>query len=392
MTLVRVGCASLPILALLLATHDGEAQTQSRPHHIAASSRAELRSWDAVVDSMDRRGDLRLRQRRNDPLRESRTHDRFDQYYRGVRVFGGDVARQSEQELTVSIFGTVYDGIGLDPAPSISASEARERIAELAGADLPDAYNPEIVVLPRDEGGYDLAYRGRAFGEHGLFMYFVDAHTGALLLAFDDLKAQSAIGSGLGVLGYAKKLSVHPIGGAYRAEDELRPPTLATFDLKGNLARTLAIISGAAVLTASDLAVDSDNAWTDPAVVDAHAYRGWVYDFLFKRFGRRGLDDANVPVASIVHPVDRQAVLQQTSATIGTFYLNAFYAGDGLMVFGEGLPSNLVDGLRTRRLPVTPSSWRSRAARTAHRGCPLPASAAAGGNRLKKCSIAHSLS
>jgi thermolysin len=92
----------------------------------------------------------------------------------------------------------------------------------------------------------------------------------------------------------------------------------------------------------SDLASDADNVWTDAAAVDAHAYSGYFYDFYFKRFGRRGLDNNNFRLLSLVHPVQRSAVLSQSNAVIGTFYLNAFYAGDGVMVYGEGLPSNLV--------------------------------------------------
>jgi thermolysin len=238
----------------------------------------------------------------------------------------------------------VYQGIDLDPSPALSADDARDLIAELSGAELSPDYQPELVVLPRDEGGYALAFRGRAFGDEGLTMYFVDARDGRLLLSFSDLKTQSAIGSGKGVLGDQKKLSVHRVTNSYRAEDELRPPNLVTFDLKGNLARTRAILSGTLPLATSDLASDSDNAWTDPVVVDAHAYAGWVYDYYFKQFGRRGLDGADLPILSIVHPVDRATVLSQSSSTIGTFYLNAFYAGDGLMVYGEGLPPSLTAG------------------------------------------------
>ena len=114
--------------------------------------------------------------------------------------------------------------------------------------------------------------------------------------------------------------------------------------MKGNLARTRALLAGTATPTAADIGTDSDNTWTDPALVDAHAYSGWVYDYMYKRFGRRGLDDANLPVVSLVHPADRSTVRQQTPATIGTFYLNAFYAGGGVMVFGEGLPPDLTAG------------------------------------------------
>ena len=92
-------------------------------------------------------------------------------------------------------------------------------------------------MLPKDDGSYALAYRGRALSDDGLLMYFIDAHSGELLLSFSDLKSQSAIGIGAGVLGDNKKLSVNRLtNNSYRAEDERRPPTLVTFDLKGNLA------------------------------------------------------------------------------------------------------------------------------------------------------------
>jgi bacillolysin len=317
------------------------AQTSDNRRQIVATSLADLRAWDGTVDRLSRDGDLRLVQQRTDPLVPSRAHERFTQSYRGVRVFGGDITRQTENGLTTSIFGTLYEGITIDTAAKLGPAEARVAIARLSGVDLPDNYEPELVVLPKDEGGYALAYRGRAFGDAGLFVYFIDASTGSLLLSYSDLKTQSAVGKGAGVLGDTKKLSVHKVTSGYRTEDELRPPTLVTFDMKSNLTRTRALLAGTTTPTAADLGTDSDNTWTDPAVVDAHAYSGWVYDYMYKRFGRRGLDDANIPVLGLVHPADRSTVLQQTPATIGTFYLNAFYAGGGVMVFGEGLPSNL---------------------------------------------------
>jgi thermolysin len=61
-------------------------------------------------------------------------------------------------------------------------------------------------------------------------------------------------------------------------------------------------LNGLRPLFASDYASDSDNRWTDPAVVDAHVHSGWTYDYFFKRFGRLGLDDRNLPIINIVHP------------------------------------------------------------------------------------------
>jgi thermolysin len=42
--------------------------------------------------------------------------------------------------------------------------------------------------------------------------------------------------------------------------------------------------------------------------------------------------------------VRREDVLSQPPSVINLFYLNAFYAGNGIMVYGEGLPSNLSAG------------------------------------------------
>lgn len=89
----------------------------------------------------------------------------------------------------------------------------------------------------------------------------------------------------------------------------------------------------------SDLATDPDNVWTgDGASVDAHVYAGWTYDYLFKRFRRRGLDNNDIRIVSLVHPVRRQDVFTASGYVVALFYLNAFYAGNGVMVFGEGLP------------------------------------------------------
>src|SRR5688500_9509880 len=78
---------------------------------IVPKSLSELRMQDARVDRMRRGGDLRVRESRDDKLVPGRRIERADQYHRGVRVFGGDVARQFAGAQTVSVFGTVYDGL-----------------------------------------------------------------------------------------------------------------------------------------------------------------------------------------------------------------------------------------------------------------------------------------
>src|SRR5262249_38123577 len=117
--------------------------------------------------------------------------------------------------------------------------------------------------------------------------------------------------------------------------------------MRGNLGRTLNILDGFVNLGQSDIASDTDNNWTDTPTVDAHAYLGWTYDYFFKRFGRRGLDNNDHPIRAIVHPASRADVFQYLNDDdiLNTFYLNAFWCGEclnfgGVMVFGEGLPPN----------------------------------------------------
>ena len=92
----------------------------------------------------------------------------------------------------------------------------------------------------------------------------------------------------------------------FLADDALRPPTLITYDLKGNYSRVLEILDGVTNPAQSDIATDTDNTWTDGANVDGHAYIGFTYDYYFQRFGRRGLDGNNRAIRAIVHPAPRE--------------------------------------------------------------------------------------
>jgi thermolysin len=336
----------LALAALLVIASPGISDAQpAPPRAIAAQTGAALRTWDTAVDQMNRDGTLRRRSRRDDPLMSSRTHERYDQFHDGVRVFGGDLTRQLAGGLTTSIFGGIYENVDLQTvSPAITAAAARAAIERAAGIELLADYEPELVILPL-AGRFALAYMGRGFSSEGLYRYFVDAGTGGILLTLNELKSQAAIGSGRGVLNDRKKVSTNRVSGTFRTQDLKRPPSLVTYDLRGNLIRTLGFLNGVIILNDTDIAGDTDNAWSDPAVVDAHAYSGYVYDYLYKRFGRRGLDGADMQVRAIVHPVDRSAIATQPNAVIQLFYLNAFYAGNGIMVFGEGLPPGLVDPL-----------------------------------------------
>ena len=313
---------------------------------ITSGSVAQRRAWTSRVNGMLRSGELRIRQTREDTLLPGRTHERANQYHRGVRVFGGDIARQLRDGVTESLFGTIYEEIGIDPAPALDEDAARAILAARIGQPLDDRRRAELIVLPLDAGGYALTWRMRVVTRGDARQYFVDARTGATVLDYSDRKGQSSVGRATGVLGDTKKISVHASSGQFQATDELRPPVIQTYDLHGNPARADNFLFGRLDLGSGDLGSDADNDWTDGPIGDAHIYAGYTYDYFFKRFGRRGLNNADIRIQTLVHSV-RRADLELYIEDYFDFFLNAFYDGGGVILLGEGLPPGFTAGGQT---------------------------------------------
>jgi bacillolysin len=318
---------------------------------IDAVSAADVRSWGQRVDGMLRSGELRLRERRNDLVLSGRQHERSDQYHEGVRVFGADVSRQLERGRVVSVFGNVHAAVAIDTNPEIDEAGVLEIVQERLQAERDLRDEPELVILPGEGDSYKLTWRLRAFRNGDIRQYFVDARTGAVVLDYSELKTQNAqlvIGNSTGVLGDRKKISVQRSGSRFVAEDEGRPPTLRTYDLQGNINRVNDFLVGRVSLSpATELASDDDNNWTDGAAVDAHVYTGWTYDFYFKRFNRRGLNNADVRMVSLVHPARRADFFTALGQQNQEFFDNAFYCCSGIAVYGVGLPAGVTFGGRT---------------------------------------------
>jgi Zn-dependent metalloprotease len=343
---------SLPVavVIILIAWHSmtpvTRLESQARIKSVAPQTSDALRDWDNTINSMLRTKELQVRLQRADTLIAGRTIEQLEQVYQGVPVWGSGIARQTDGNNTVSIFGSLYDGIDIGVDPALSPERARDVIAQLSGVDLGGRL-PTLVILPLDGGGYALTYRDQAIGTDEASVYFIDAMDGSLRLKYNLLQNQSAVVQGTGVLGDTKKVSVLSQSGTYLADDALRPPSLRTFDMRGNLTAALSVLNGTTVLTTANLAQDPLTTWSDGANVDGHAYEGYTYDFYFKKFGRRGLDNNNTRIIGITHTVRLQDVLSQPGGVVGTFYLNAFYCpncgsdGRGMMVYGEGLPPNV---------------------------------------------------
>jgi thermolysin len=302
-----------------------------------------LSDWDRQVTRLSDAGALRLASTRADALLSGRTHERFEQYYQGVRVYGAQLVRQVNEGQAVSVFGTYHPAITIDTRASLSEDDALARATALTGGVPLTGVRPELVILPTQDGGYALTWYVRVLTRKDLIALFIDAGSGAEAFRYSDLQTDAAVGSSLGVLGDKKKISTDHQNGVYYADDKLRPPSLITYDMHGNVNRTFNVLDGLTTLGQSDIASDTDNSWTDGADGDAHIYMGYTYDYYFKRFGRKGLDNGNRSMLAIVHPVNRSDIFTAPDDAID-FYLNAFWCGGcgpggtGMVMYGEGLP------------------------------------------------------
>lgn len=296
-----------------------------RPGPPAPEGPADAYAPGERIDSLVRRGALSLSRVQEDPDFFGHRHRRFDQRVGGVRVFGAQLVQQLDADgATLSVFGSIDEALSLDVHPALTADRAAreaERAFPIGASPLGE---PELVVLPC-EGRPVLAWTFWVRLDHQLERVFVDAREGGIAHRYSDLRTEAAVGLGSGVWGDRKKVSADSSAGGFHAEDRLRPPALATYDL-----RYSASAGGEALSTGridpSLVAVDADNDWTDGAVVDAHVYAGYTYDYYFKRHERRGIDGRDLAVRSVTHFLPRSF---EFANAFWDPFSSAMYYGDG---------------------------------------------------------------
>ena len=302
-----------------------------------------LLQWDATVDRMARSGEFIVMSRWSDTSLEGRAHEYLAQHYAGIPVYGGGVSRQTDRSgVTVSLFGALYPGIDVETTSVLSGAAVAALLEGMHGGEFVAHRQPPLGILPRPAGSYALAYQVAA--SDGYF-YFADAIDGTLLHRVNALKSQSAVGAGRDSTGIRRKLSTTRGDGRFEAYDRMRPGELVTLDARFNFRRVIRLVlghvlnliePGEPLWTSDDLAVDADNDWDDPAVVGAHAYTGWTYDYFLDRHGWEGIDGANGRTFTMAN-IDEN---------------NAFFAppplgpeGKGIFVFGRAIDATSEDPL-----------------------------------------------
>ena len=283
------------LLSVLPSTLGAQSLRESRT--LWASDPAEVPALASEIDRMLDTGHLQLERSQADGTFPGRTHERMNQYHQGVRVFGGQLVWQKQSGLVLSATGNIYEAVDVGVTPTLTTAEAEARALALEGPEAFIVGETELVVLPLADR-YALAYYVRTRSPDALQVSFIDARSGERLLTWNDLRTQhEGVGLGIGTWGDRKKMTSQEAAGTFRAVDTIRPFGIKTYDVQFNY------LAWDRFATEKDyyLATDRDNMWEDGAVVDAHVYSGYTYDYYFKRHGRRGVDDRGRVVINYVH-------------------------------------------------------------------------------------------
>jgi Zn-dependent metalloprotease len=323
-------------VAALAAAAPMHGQQGAKPATLAVNaSGSAVATWAARVETMLHDGTLEVSSVQADTMVPGRTHERLDQMHEGLPVFGGQLVRQRNGAAVTSVSGRIFENVSVPTVkPSIDAARAKaiaeQHLGQNAAGDEP------VLGILAGANAYVTVYRLRVKGQWDVRRYDVNAVTGAVEDSQSEFRHQSGVvGKGTGVLGDAKKVVASPRSGGFQTIDNFRPATAFTYALDGTIGRFIAFNNTLALFD-SDLGFSSANQWQDGALVDAHAYSGWTYDYFFKTFGRRGLDDANFPVTTVVHGLARSLAFTVSSQIRGLFINNAFYLHPGMVYFGDG--------------------------------------------------------
>ena len=265
--------------------------------------------------------------------------------------------------VTVSIFGTIHRGLTVDTTPRLTRAEALGILERRSGTGPASDDEPTLVVLPTMLGQYVLAWQATMRDRR---RYFVDAGTGDVVQDESVVYEQdAAVGDGRGIAGRRKKVSASSVGGDFRAHDRLRPAEIVTLDMRYNENRFDSLLDPrGARWAASDVARDADNHWQDAAVVDAHVYTGFTYDYLLRQ-GWRGMNGRDGRILPMVNLDFENA-----------FFIRPPFGPEktGGIAFGQlrdGTPIVDVDGVAHEIMHGVTHFSVSR--RTGERGGPAPA-------------------
>ena len=270
-------------------------------------------------------------------------HQRFSQFYQGIRVEHADYIVHSKSGAVEAINGDFERITNLNITPSVGEKSALNSALAHVGARTymwqtseanAEAFKPtgELVIVGDHRTGENgprvLAWKFNVYAAAPVsraFIY-VDAHTGDVVLK--DAIIKHAAATGTFATAYSGSRSTNDgttTGGYFLREGTTRGLGIETYNCK----------KGNSYTAATDF-VDADNNWTaaeynntnfDNVSGDAHVGAQATYDYWKNVHGRNSYDNAGAKIKSYVHFDDTPGD--------GVGYENAYWNGS-VMTYGDG--------------------------------------------------------
>jgi len=268
------------------------------------------------------------------------THQKFAQYYQGIRVEHADYMVHSKGTTVESISGDFERISGLNTTPSLGEKAALERALAHVGAtkymwQTNDAeaasFRPtgELVIVRDARSGQAgplvLAWKFNVYAAQPISRayIYVDARTGAVVLQDNIIKHTAATGTFATAYSGSRSFADETATGGYTLKEYTRGLGIETYNCK----------KGSSYTSATSF-IDADNSWTeynnanfDNVAGDAHVGAQATYDYWKNIHGRNSYDNAGAKIKSYVHFDDTPGD--------GVGYENAYWNGS-VMTYGDG--------------------------------------------------------
>jgi Zn-dependent metalloprotease len=277
------------------------AQAQGSSDQAVALARNYFRTNARILGLADPDRDLAVRQVRG---QDNQFVIRFDQYFRGVKVFEGEaIARVSNGD--VDITNNLRANLSIDTIAGIGSGQALASALRAIGTRGDTANSSNLEILPQGaRSGRDVLVwhvhveADNDIDEPGAWEYFIDARSGATVWSFNSLHTTTATGHTM--YSGDVTLDVTLSGTTYSL---LNPTQGAAPGNPTNNMKNRRFGKGQ-VFTSSTPSFgnnDINNTDTNTAGADAHYGLANTWAFYGTTFGRNGIDGAGRKTYQRVH-------------------------------------------------------------------------------------------
>ncbi|MDH4157612.1 MAG: M4 family metallopeptidase [candidate division Zixibacteria bacterium] len=227
------------------------------------------------------------------------THLRFQQFYKGLRIWSCQTIVHFRSDRTIYLVGgQTIPTPSVEVVPSISSAEATGlALAALGGEHLPPdiTTSSELLIYPDGRDAYLSWLVAATSPTQGAVRWqvFVDAHSGEIKHKFNDIWFSGPdVGSGVDVLGVNRVFPIYDSLGVYKMINTTHTGAIFTYD---------DYYGGGPIYTDPD----GDKIWDDSedqkSAVSGHYNAEQVYSYFWNTFGRDSYDDLGTELIINVH-------------------------------------------------------------------------------------------